>query len=269
MEDEVVVENDAPVVEEETVEVDAETESIENEAGEQQESEPSESSPEKPNKTQDRIDKLTRNRREAERDRDYWRDQALRNQQDNPAQKKPKPEALKKLEDFDYDEEKYQEYLFDAAQQNAVDEAKRALKEEIDQRSARDRMASFRDKEKSFSRNAADYAEIAGNPDLPVNDSMAETIRDMDNGPEVLYHLGKNIDIADSISRLSPLAAARELGRIEERLSSQIKSKTVSDAPKPAPKIKTANPAITKNVDDMTDKEFAAYRRKIIAKRGG
>src|SRR5688572_5145712 len=57
---------------------------------------------------QRRIDELTRLRREAERDRDYWREHATRQTPAQPAAVEPEaPKAAPKLADFAYDEEKY------------------------------------------------------------------------------------------------------------------------------------------------------------------
>jgi hypothetical protein len=42
---------------------------------------------------------------------------------------------------------------------------------------------------------------------------MAETIQSSDIGPELAYYLGTNPKEADRISRLHPLAQAKEIGK--------------------------------------------------------
>lgn len=254
-----------------TADVEAiETEEVETEQMGEQPSESStetEEKAEKPNPAQKRIDELTKARRTAERDAEYWRDQAQRKEPDKPVEKVAEP--LKTLEDFDYDEAKYQQHLFSKAREGAVDEAKRVLKDEQGRENSDRRISTFRGKEADFSKSVDDYHEVVTDPNLPISQVMADVATEMDNGPEVLYYLGKNPDLADKISQLSPLSAARELGRIEATIQSQEKKgETVSKAPAPAPKIKAANPAIQKSMDDMSQREFNDYRRKQIANRG-
>jgi hypothetical protein len=48
---------------------------------------------------------------------------------------------------------------------------------------------------------------------------MAETIKSSDIGPDLAYWLGSNPKEADRISRLSPLLQAREIGKIEAKIT--------------------------------------------------
>lgn len=232
----------------------------------------SESSPEaeekpKANSASKRIDELTKKRRDAERDRDYWRQQAMSNQPEKP--KDPVDEPLKTLADFEYDEAKYQQHIFDKARSGAVEEAQRVIKEDQSQQTSTRRVASFEAKELEFAKSVDDYQDVARDNDLPVTQVMADVVTEMDNGPEVLYYLGKNPDLAYEIAQMPGLTAARELGRIEAKIQLQEKKgEKVSKAPVPTPKIEAGTPAIGKKVDDMTQREFNAHRRKVIAKRG-
>jgi len=216
-----------------------------------------------------RIDELTRRFRDAERDSEYWRNQAM-NQPEKPVEE-VKPEPLKTLADFDYDEAQYQSHLFGKAQEGAVESARKVLKEEQSQEDDRKVISAFNSKEAEFAKTVDDYYDVARDRAFTDRHSneMGIVITGMDDGPEVLYYLGKNPDLADKISQLSPLSAARELGRIEAKIQSQEKSgKQVSEAPAPAPKLTAVEPSTTKNVDDMTQGEFNAYRRKQISNRG-
>jgi len=240
---------------------------------EQKTSEVSESSTEtveekpKADPVQKRIDELTRKRRDAERDAEYWRQQAMK-QPDKPVED-VKPEPLKTLADFDYDESKFQSHLFEKAQQGAVESARQVLKEEQSQQNSSRKISDFRGREAEFCKDVDDYQEVVQNPRLNINQTMADVATEMDDGPEVLYYLGKNPEIADKIAQLSPLSAARELGRIEAKIQSQEKSgKQVSEAPAPTPKLSAVEPSISKSPDDMTQKEWNAHRRKVIANRG-
>lgn len=227
-----------------------------------------------------RIDELTKNwreterkaleaeRRAEERERDaaYWRDQVLRQQSS-----KPEPvQQTKTLADFEYDDSKYQAYLFDQAEQRAVQAAERKLKEQQETDVKERRKATFAQRESEFSKSAPDYREKTRSAIFPVSEAMAEVFAESEEGPAVAYYLANNLDQADRIARMSPLAAARELGRVEAKLIAEREkaAKKVSDAPPPPPKIEgSGDPKVEKDPSDMTDAEFAKWRKRQIAQR--
>jgi len=248
------------------------TEALEAEAVETEEEtpEPTESSP--VNKVQTRMDELTkfgrteeRARREAERDRDYWRDLATKEK----SEVKPEPVKLevKTLEDFDYDETAYQSYIFDTARSQAVEAAKHALQEDKTNNDTQARQKAFQAKEEKYSKVMPDYMEVTRDQNVTLTKEMVEIAASSDKGPELLYHLAKNPDISASIARLSPLDAAREMGRIEATKLTK-ETNVTSKAPPPAKTIKGGDPVISKTPEQMTQNEFNEYRRKVIAKRG-
>ena len=250
----------------EEVTVDAVASETEGVEAEQKGVEPSDSSTEtaEKNPAQKRIDELTRIRRDTERDRDYWRDQAISNKPEPP--KEVVKEPIKTLANFDFDESAYAEYIADRVEAGAVDKAMQKLEENQDRENAGRRQSSFKGKEADFSKEIDDYQDVARNPSLSISEPMRDVITDMDDGPAVLYYLGKNPDIADNIAYLPPMSAARELGRIEAKLAAK-NGETVSKAPEPAPKLKAGNPAIEKSPDEMNQSEWNAHRRKVIANR--
>jgi hypothetical protein len=257
--------DDAPVADE--IEVEAEAEAVEIESEEQvnQEETPSESSPEKEsNGVQKRIGELTRKQREAERERDYWRKQAM-DKAPEP-EPEPPPVEVKTLEDFDYDEEKFQSYIFQQAKAEAKEAARQAYEEETQRTTQQQRIRSFQGKEKEFAKGVEDYYDYA-HSDIPVTQEMADLIAESDSGPSILYHLGKNPDIAENIAYLPPVQMAREIGRLEVKLSEK-PEKSVSKAPPPPPKVEGIDNAIPKTIkDNMTQDQWNEHRRKVIAQR--
>lgn len=234
---------------------------------------PAVESDEKPKGVGKRIDELTRNWRETERDRDYWRELALRNQSPQPKAEPSQPvadEKLKTLADFEYDDAKYQSYIFEQAERRSVDAAKRVLEQERTQQTAAQRKASFQSRSAEFAKTVEDFSEVVSNPRLHISPAMAEAIQDSDDGPALAYHLGKNPDVADKIAQLPATAAARELGRIEARLAyerEKAKEKPVSKTPPPPPKVDGTDPAVEKDPDQMTADEWLKWREKQIAKK--
>ncbi|MCH2458950.1 MAG: hypothetical protein MK186_12990 [Henriciella sp.] len=63
-----------------------------------------------------------------------------------------------------------------------------------------------------------------------LNGNLQRFIAESDKGPLILYHLGKNLELAARINGASPIEQAREIGRLESKLTL------------PAPKRKTGAP---------------------------
>lgn len=221
-------------------------------------------------KVQPVEDRQSRNWRALERDRDYWRQQVL-SQQRSPAAE-PAPEKPKTLADFEYDEGKYQSYLFTQAEQRAIAAAERKLKEQAQQETIQRRRQTFQQRESEFAKNTPDYYDVTRDPSLTFLDGhILDAIIDSDEGPALALYLSKNPDMGYKLLDLSPVSAIRELGRIEARLVAErekAKAEVVTKAPPPAPKIEATDPKVEKDPKDMTDKEFKKWREKQIAQRG-
>ena len=192
------------------------------ETGEAQEgAEPSESSAdedgEQKSSIQKRFDELTRQRREAERERDWYREQLSARSEET--EREVDLEGVKTLEDFEFDERKYQTYLFGEAQRRGAEEAKRVLESEHQRDRDLQKLASYEGKEAEFAADQDDFFEATRNPNLAITAVMHDIITEMDNGPGTLYYLAKNPEVSDRISRLPDRQAAIELGRRMGRLS--------------------------------------------------
>jgi hypothetical protein len=81
---------------------------------------------------------------------------------------------------------------------------------------------------------------------------MAETIRASDIGPDVAYYLGSNVKEAERIARLSPFLQAKEIGKIEAKLSDNPPIKKSTSAPAPITPV-TARTSGTNPSYDTTD----------------
>ena len=95
---------------------------------------------------------------------------------------------------------------------------------------------------------------------------MADAIRTSEVGAAVAYHLASNPEEARRIAGLNPLAAIREIGRLEARFdtkSSGPPPKQASDAPPPPPGVRGQGGrfAVAPDTDD-----FAAFEKQYGAK---
>lgn len=222
-----------------------------------------------------RIDELTKIRRDeerarqaAERDRDHWREMALRHSQRQEPEKADT--GPKSLADFEYDDVKYQSYLFQEAEKRAVSAAEKRLREQQENEKSERRVSTFKQRITEFSKSVKDFEEKVFADSNPVSPAMREIFEESEEGPALAYYLANNRDIAIDIARLSEKKAAHALGRIEERLIAERQKpvKKVSDAPAPPPKLDgSGDPKIDKDPKDMNQSEFEKWRKKFISAR--
>lgn len=219
---------------------------------------------------QKRIDELTRLRREAERDRDYWRDQASRQPQAKPETAAPEaPRKAPTLAEHNYDETAYQAAMAAHLRDEAVQAARETFRQEQAQLTEQQRAESWAERQAAFAAKTPDYEEKAYY--APISKEVAQIVMDLENGPAVAYYLGEHPDEARVISRMSERQAAVAIGRIEAKLSAPAAAPppkpAVSKAPPPAPQIEAVEPAVQKDPSQMTDAEFAKWRKRQIAQR--
>jgi hypothetical protein len=96
---------------------------------------------------------------------------------------------------------------------------------------------------------------------------MAVVLEVAEKPTELLYHLGKNPDIAADLADLSPIQLAKRLDRIERELTDQAKPKT-SNAPKPLEPIK-GKAADSDLGSGLSDAEWMRRREAQIRERRG
>ena len=157
--------------------------------------------------------------------------------------------------------------------------AEKRAQELIQQREAAKRQAEimeqYHDKEEEVRGKYDDFDQVAYNPNLPITDVMAETIRASDIGPELAYHLGSNPKEAERIARLSPFLQAKEIGKIEAKLAAEPPQKKISSAPAPISPVtaRVTNPGVTDTTDPRSTKTLdvsawiEAERQRQIAKQ--
>lgn len=230
-----------------------------------------------------RIDELTRYRREAERERDYWREMAMRgNPQPAKAEDPPPPAAPKipSLADFEYDESKYQAALIEFTKAEARREAEAVLKAEREREAQERVVKTWTEKAAEFAKSKPDYAEKVNDPTLPISTPMVKVIQASEIGPEVAYHLAENRELAAEIARLPAEAAAFAIGRLEGRLLAQKEAAkasasraAVSQAPPPPPRIEAVEPDVRVRTtdpsgDSLSDDEWVRMERKRVSRKG-
>jgi hypothetical protein len=102
----------------------------------------------------------------------------------------------------------------------------------------------------------ADFEKVAHF--APISEDVAKLVATSDLGADVAYYLGQNHAVAKAISTMPLVEAARELGRIEARLTLP-KPKTQTNAPDPISPVGGKGGA-SRDPAKMSVAEWAAYR---------
>ena len=92
---------------------------------------------------------------------------------------------------------------------------------------------TYVEKEEAARDKYDDFEQVAYNESLRITDLMADVIKAADNGPDIAYYLGSNPKEAERISRLPHALQAKEIGKIEAKLSVNPPEKRSSSAPAP------------------------------------
>lgn len=226
----------------------------------QEESAPSdgeETTAEQPKKkgVQKRIDELTQLRYEAERRAE---EEARKNAELVGLLKKqqaPEQSGEPQLEQF----EDYDQYIVAKAkyelkiEQQAESERQR---QDEQNRALNDARRSYAEKASEARSKYSDFEQVAHNPSVPMTDVMEQMIVGSEQGPDIAYYLGSHVEEAYQIARLDPFNAARELGKIEARISLPQK-RTTTQAPSPVTTI-GSNETVSKKLEDLP---YAEYRK--------
>jgi len=138
--------------------------------------------------------------------------------------------------------------------------------EQATKKAADDLAKAWRVKVEKFSKDHPDFMDVViDNDDLKISQAVSTFLAEADDGPEIAYHMGKNPEIAERISQLSPAKAGIELGKLSASLEAAKKPK-VSRAPRPVTPVRSANSAGTKSLEDMSMDEYAAQRMPVLQK---
>ena len=220
--------------------------------------------PQKPD-AKARIRQLHAERERAKEEAAYWRGQAEAKKtpepvaQPEPVNNGPTPDQFATYEDYldaraAFKAEQTYKALREKERQEAKEEATKAAEEKEEQ--------SFKSKVEEFKAKTPDFEDTVRNPDLRISKVMYEAMRETEVGPQIAYHLGKNPQESARIAGLSPIAAIKEIGKLEAKFSKEpaptVQTKTISDAPEPTSIVQgTTNGQ--KDPSKMTDDEWFAW----------
>lgn len=300
VEDEEVIEN-----EDDTLATDEDTDASEDETEEDEtEEEEEEDKPApKPKKKsfQDRIDELTRDKRETERLAAKEKADLLARIEALEARKtedtKPEPKPLREqlptgAPDPDAEDENGEpvyplgefdkQYIRDLTKFTIAEEKRiadeedaKAAQAQLVEAAQEELKSSWLEKVEAASEELPDLREkledmgkAFDGVDPDYGEFLAATIMSCDNGPQMMYYLSQHIDEARKIVASGPASATLALGRLDARfakapVSEEKPKKKVSDAPKPPASLRGSgrSHAVNPDTDDLDAFEKAFFAK--------
>lgn len=230
---------------------------------------------------QKRIDKVVREREEAKR-RAEAAEKKLK-ELEGKTKEETKPTAKKPREhDFDtYDEflDALDDFENGSAEDNnegnkaeskdkSKDESKGEAEEPEISDQAKTAIAVLKEKVDSAEK-PDDFNDVAYAEDLSITQDMVEALSECDNPDRVLYHLGKNKELATEIAGKSKMQQFKEVLRLDMtvKASKPPKPTKTTAAPDPISPVHGSD-AQEKDISEMTQAEYEAWANKQELKRG-
>ncbi len=236
---------------------------------------------------QKRIDKLTKRAADERREKEYWKEQALKTQaqkQESKAEDVQEQVQAKSSDDTPQPEDfdSHADYVraiakWEFRQERELEKAserENSLKKEI-----HEKRLNFANQAKEIAAAEADYDEVMDGIDgVMIPPSVQSILLESESGARLAYELAKDSKEFKRICELPPLAAARAIGRVEARLekeSDKTETKTkelkTTKAPKPISPIGAKNTgSVKKTIHDpnLSQSEYEQLRREQMAQRG-
>lgn len=100
---------------------------------------------------------------------------------------------------------------------------------------------------------------------LPAHSEVVALLKESEVGPQIVARFGANPQEATRLAHMSPMAAIREIVEIERQLKPKASTATqprVSQAPEPITPGGSRASGVNKSIDEMSAKEWAAYRNQ-------
>ena len=202
--------------------------------------------PVKGSRAEKRIKGLLEDLEAVKKYADLWREEALKKV---PASAEPAAavpavvptaEPAPTLEAYGNDNAKWTAAMAAWTQRQIAAGVKAALQVSRQEQQAEAVSTSHAQREEAFEKTHPDYRKTVTDQRLrPLSQATVDLLLASGDGPDVMYHLGQNTDLAVQIARLSPAQQLASIGRIQGELAAKAAQaaapKPIPPAPKPKP----------------------------------
>lgn len=229
---------------------------------------------------QERINELTADKRQAQREAEYWREKAMQGlpqsgaaqakaEDKDPFAQPPNPNDYAGAE---YDPE-YIAALTDYRVEIKLRE-REASRSRFDQQQAeRDRIeraqAAFQDRLREQEQYASEIEQLANDPAAPVSSALVDLAIASDHGMAVLAHLNRNRAELARISQMPPYAIGYEFSKLEAQIAAKQKLAAAkqSEPVGSAPSVGTKSPVAARDPRNMSQVEYEQWANQRAAER--
>lgn len=213
---------------------------------------------------QSRIDELTRARREAERDAEYWKVRAQGSAAPAQAADTNKPPTR----DQYASDEAYVEALTDhKVDQKLADKLAARDTQQAQAKASETKANSWQSKLAAARTEIPDFDTVMNSNEAPVAAHVAELIMESDHGAKVAHHFASNPEALAKLNDMSAAKVAFEIGKLEAKFEAASSSKPaavvkeVSKAPPPAARTVGSGRSTTVALGDLSTEDYIAERR--------
>lgn len=218
-----------------------------------------------------RLNKLNKRLSAKDQEVEYWKQEALKGKssQEHQPKEAPKKEIQPNGEPDPDKFDSHAEYVKAVSKwaiQQDRSEQETKQKENQVKTDYQKQVTAFQTKVTEFQKSHEDFDDvIAAADDIPISVGVQEAILSSDVGPDLMYELCNNREEYKRINALSPLAAAREIGKIEARIlkssESEKPEKKQTNAPPPIKPVGSKGSGKSmKSPDEMSFQEYKAWR---------
>lgn len=212
---------------------------------------------------QKRIDRLHKRAAEAEAREKVAQERAARVEAAQQPQVDP---GAPRLEQFDYDPEKYAAAKAEYAEKKTREKLATEQRANVEKESHNRLVSSWEDKASVAEAKYDDFHEVVG--ELQPTNAVSAAVMDAENAGDVAYYLGKHPKEAQRIASLPPLSAVREIGKLEAKLLAEApKPKQPSKAPAPIDPLKGTGQVASATIGPEEDFEVFLKKRRAQQKR--
>lgn len=233
------------------------------------------SEPEKPKKrsrAEERINALTREKYEAQKQAEAFQRQVVEMQQYLSQQQANVGENMPTLADFGYDEAAYSRAIqawsqqqiqrFQESQQNMYRQQQQVAQAQQEQARIAQKMSEGAAKYPDF------VAKVA-NPQLPslrdVNPAAFQALMESDSAVDVAYYLASNPEQVYAFASMDPVKAIKAVAKLESQVTAK-PLKASNPLPKPPSKL-AGNSEAAKDPSKMTTAEWMEWRNSQVKRK--
>jgi len=225
--------------------------------------------PGKPSKRSQKVKKLAEKLTAAERERDEWRQkfeqsQGRVEQPQTEANDDPYayPVAKPKASDFPNDPQAFVEALTDWKSEEREYRMARKYEAEEAETTQREIFDSYNTRVAEARAEHEDFEQVVGKSDLKIWPAVQQALLVHEEGPEIVYYLAKNPEVAEKLAEMNPARAVVELGHIAATMKA-------APAPKPKPRPALIHPVNGGTTRVEADRQKMSYADWKKARRAG